>query len=100
MSTAYPNREHEDADKAAKRRALSSLRDIIEDAQTLQRRIENGYEPYGTDAQRIADKTIALAVNFSVLETLRDVREWHAADEAEKRGAEGGFQPLSRERSS
>lgn len=81
--TEYPNREHERADKAATRRALSSLYDIIDDAKALARRIEGGYEPHGTDAQRFADKAVALAINLGILETLRDVREWHAADKAE-----------------
>lgn len=81
-STSYPSREHANADKAARRRALKALDDIIEDAQTLKRRIEHGYEPHGEDAQRIADKAVAVAVNFAFLEQLRDVREWHAADQA------------------
>lgn len=79
----YPNREHANADKAARRRALKALDDIIEDAQALKRRIENGYEPHGTDAERLADKAIAASVNFAFLEQLRDVRAWHAADSAE-----------------
>lgn len=80
--TGYPNREHKNADEAARRRALAGLRDIVEDAQALFRRIENGYEPHGTDAQRLADKAVAITVSLSALETLRDVREWHAADTA------------------
>lgn len=83
MTPSYPNREHENADKAARRRAIKALDDIIDDAQTLQRRIARGYEPHGTDAQRRADKAVASAVNFAFLEQLRDVREWHAADLAE-----------------
>jgi hypothetical protein len=82
--TNYPNHEHENADKAARRRALRGLRDIIEDAEALARRIETGYEPHGTDAQRLADKAVSIAANLSALETLRDVREWHAADKAEE----------------
>lgn len=87
--TDYPNLEHLQADKAAARRALAGLRDIIEDAQTLARRIEAGYEPYGTDAQRLADKALSVAVNLSTLETLRDVRSWDAADAADAAAGEG-----------
>jgi hypothetical protein len=86
--TEYPNREHANADKAAQRRALVGLRDIIEDAENLVRRIKNGYEPHGTDAQRLADKAVSIAVNFSAMETLRDVREWHAAGQAEATATE------------
>jgi hypothetical protein len=81
--TAYPNREHENADNAARRRALAALRDIAEDAENLRGRIERGYEPHGTDADRFTAKSVKLALNLSVMETLRDVREWHAADVAE-----------------
>ena len=80
----YPNPEHRNADKAASRRALAALRDVIEHAETLARRIEGGYEPHGEDAQRIADAAIRVAVNFSALETLRDVRASYAADRAEE----------------
>jgi hypothetical protein len=62
--TDYPNREHLNADKAARRRALSGLRGIIEDAENLSRLIEGGYEPHGTDAQRFADKAVSIAVKL------------------------------------
>jgi citrate lyase beta subunit len=82
----YPNREHANADKAARRRAISALDSIEANARALARRIEDGsYEPHGEDAQRFAEATVKVAVNLGALETLRDVREWHAADEAEAR---------------
>ena len=48
VTPSYPNREHENADKAARRRAIKALDDIIDDAQTLQRRIARGYEPHAS----------------------------------------------------
>jgi len=81
--TTYPNREHERADKAARRRAITALDDIIADARMLQRRLEgDGYALGGSDVQNIVSKAVAAAVQFSALETLSDVREWHAADQA------------------
>jgi hypothetical protein len=85
--TDYPSRENANADKAARRRGLTALRSIAEDATALERRIEAGYEPYGEDAQRLADNAVKVAVQFSALETLRDAREWHEADQVELAGA-------------
>jgi hypothetical protein len=84
---AYPNREHADEDKAARRRALAKLRGIIEEARALARRIESGGDVDGSDARRLTDKAADLAVNLSAMETLRYVREWHAADQAEAAGS-------------
>lgn len=79
----YPNREHKNADEAARRRALTSLRALIEDAETLIRRIESGgYEPHGEDGTRFTSQAVKLTANLAYLEQLRDVREWHAADAA------------------
>ena len=74
--------EHQNAEKAATRRALQNLESIITDAETLKLRIERGSLLYGAEARRIAGETIILAVNLSALETLREAREWHAADQA------------------
>lgn len=84
----YPNCEHENADKAARRRALSGLRGIIEDAQALVRRIEGDHAVDGADARRLTDKGIDVAINLAAMETLREVREWHGADQAEAAKAE------------
>lgn len=80
----YPNRETWNKDRAAKLHALSALATIEEHAATLKRRIEGGYEPYGSDAHRFTDSVTQLTVAFTTTETLRDVREWHALDVAEQ----------------
>jgi hypothetical protein len=40
--TTYPNKEHENADKAARRRALNALNDIEREVAILRRRVEGG----------------------------------------------------------
>ena len=79
MSTAYPNREHQNADKAATRRALKALDEIIDHARLVRRRVENGASD-GSDTHILSDEVRKLTVNLGILEALRDVREWHAAD--------------------
>ena len=80
--TDYPNREHSNADKAARRRALAALEEIKAEADNFIRRIDKGYELSGADAERLVTKAFKVAVNFSIAETLSNVREWHAADQA------------------
>jgi hypothetical protein len=85
----YPNREHENADKAARRRALHALREIETSVGILRRRLQDDKaEPDGDDTQRIASLVRDLTQHHAVLGALRDVREWHVADQAEK--AESG----------
>jgi hypothetical protein len=83
--TGYPNREHANADKVARRRALAALDDIEGEVAFLRKRVNGGLgdgDDTGTPAERAADVTRHL----SVLGTLREVREWHAADEKEAAG--------------
>lgn len=80
----YPNRESWVAATSARRRALQALASLEENAATLKRRIEGGYAPYGSDAQRFTHTGTQLAAELAVMETMRDVLEWHAADKAEK----------------
>jgi hypothetical protein len=79
----YPNREHGNADRAAKRRALTALNSIIENAQLLVRALETDTALDPGASRRIADGAVSVAINLSALETLSDVREWHAADVAD-----------------
>jgi hypothetical protein len=79
---AYPNREHEKADKAAARRALNSLAAIEEQVRILRAKIESRHTVYGSDAGHITDNARNLTEHLQTLEVLRDVREWHAADMA------------------
>lgn len=80
---AYPNRGHQRADEAARRRAIRDLDQFREHAENMARRLREGYIPDGQDAQRFASALVNLTDNMGRLETLRDVREWAAADQAE-----------------
>ena len=81
--TAYPNREHENADKAARRRAVKALEGIAEETAILSRKLANGIRVDGDDSQTINGLVSALTVQLSVLGALHEVREWDAADRAE-----------------
>jgi hypothetical protein len=81
----YPNREHETADRRARRRALDALTVMIESAQHLARDL-NGWKDVELErAQVFPELAAKVTANLAMLETLRDVREWHAADVAEGR---------------
>jgi hypothetical protein len=82
--TSYPNREHANADKSARRRAATAL-DGIEAETSMLRRLLRGesVEPDGDDTQLITQHVRALVQQMSVLGALREVREWDAADIAE-----------------
>lgn len=77
----YPNREHGNADKAARRRALAALNGIEDETRMLRRKIATEVAD-GDDTQVLADHVRLLTRDLAVLGTLRDVREWHAADVA------------------
>ncbi len=78
----YPNREHENADKAAKRRASKALTDIAYEVNILGRRLEAGTVD-GGDTNILSDRVRQLTQHLSTLAALREVREWHAIDQAE-----------------
>jgi hypothetical protein len=80
--TDYPNREHRREDETARRQAMAGLQDIIDDARTLERRLANGTYTDVSDAQTLVAKAAEVTRRLAVLDTLRLVREWHAADEA------------------
>jgi len=81
----YPNREHRNADKAARRRARSALNDIAQHVAYLHRQLDLDSPSLDEDsAQPLAEKTRALTGHLARLGQLRDAREWHAADQAEK----------------
>lgn len=86
--TDYPNREHANADKAARRRALKALDEIASEAALMKRRLEDGHNACADDTQTLVHSVSRLTENLSVLAILRDVREWHAADEAEATATE------------
>lgn len=83
--TTYPNREHKNADSAARRRALRALGDIENEILVLRRRIDAGTAD-GDDAQIMTDRVREVVKNISILGALREVREWDAADKAEREG--------------
>lgn len=87
--TGYPNREHENADKAARRRALRALETITSEAETLQRALRlqptlpgPGRRVDADDTQVMSAAVQQLTGYLAELGTLHDVREWHAADAA------------------
>lgn len=80
--TDYPNREHENKDKAARRRAHAALDMIASEVSVVGRRIEGGGAD-ADDCRQMAEHVRALTEHLAVLETLREVREWHAADHPE-----------------
>lgn len=84
MATGYPNREHENADKAARRRTLKAAGDLIQAAALIAKRVELGIAE-GGDTSRLAGLARDLTEHVAVLGALRDVREWHAAGQAEER---------------
>jgi len=81
--TEYPNREHENADKAARRRALKAVDEIAGECALLRRKLEAGRDLDADDVQTITHSLMRLTQNLSALTVLRDVREWDAADKAE-----------------
>jgi hypothetical protein len=81
--TDYPNREHQVADEAARRRALAALDHITDEAEGRRQRILAGRPTDGDDTQTLTSLVRDLTVHLTVLGTLRDAREWHAADQAE-----------------
>lgn len=90
--TGYPNREHENADKAARRRALAALDTITSEAETLQRalRLQSTLPGPGRRADADDTQVMSAAVQgltgfLAELGTLYDVRQWHAADVAGQR---------------
>jgi hypothetical protein len=86
----YPNREHQNADQAATRRALHCLDGIESDVTILRRRLTQTGSTVsvdGADSGGLALRVRDLTEYLTVLETLRDVREWHALDQ---RDAEAG----------
>jgi hypothetical protein len=80
--TEYPNREHRREDETARRQAMIGLQDIIDNAKTLERRLANGTYTDVSDAQALVAGAVEVTRRLAVLDTLRHVREWHAADEA------------------
>jgi len=88
--TAYPNKEHERADRRARQRAMDALAELAGEAALLRRSVADGREVDGDDAQVLADLVRKLTRDLSVLGTLREVREWDAADKAEKAATTAG----------
>jgi hypothetical protein len=93
---AYPNREHKNADRAARRRALAALNAITAEAERLRQKLQEADNPLSSldsdDTRTMDGKVHDLTAEFAVIGALRDVREWHAADLAEAgKGAEDGF---------
>ena len=79
----YPNREHENADNAAKRRALQALADVEHEAAFLRRAIERDGHVSADQTATLAQQAADVIRQFAVLGTLREVRKWHAAGVAD-----------------
>jgi hypothetical protein len=99
--TEYPNREHENADKVARRRVQRNISDISEQLATLTRRLRlaestdsKGLYVDAADARPIVDAANRLTENLARLETLRDVREWPALVQPRDTGQLVGLEPI------
>jgi hypothetical protein len=99
VSAYWPNEPHQDADKEARLRAISTLRTLRAHADILTRRLESGTDVSGTDADWFARSVLELAKQLTILETLRLVRRWHEVDqlglelELRAAAAEAGLPP-------
>lgn len=95
--TGYPNREHRNASLAAHRRAIAALHELEAAARTLAHRLSDSGTYYvdASSASGLHEQAAKVTANFAVLETLRDVREWDAADKAQAAAEEE--ERLSRE---
>jgi hypothetical protein len=79
--TEYPNREHKNADEAARRAALVALGDIQQEVDILRRTLtQDARRVDGDSAQNLVNRALYLTRKLSVLGALYEVREWHAAD--------------------
>ena len=85
--TTYPNREHEAADRAARRRTLNTLEAIVSEAALIRQRVDNGRPVDGDNTQMLSSLVRGLTGYLAELGTLRDVREWDAADKRETNNA-------------
>lgn len=85
------SREHGNAERAAKRRALKQIDMIVERAITLESALRKNASVYGSDGRSLADMVNVLTENLAILETLGDVREWAKADEQEADGEATGL---------
>jgi hypothetical protein len=79
--TNYPNREHENADRAATRRAMRVLSGIDGEVRGLRLKLSRDQRVDASEAQVIAGQVRDLTGYLAELGTLRDVREWHAIDQ-------------------
>lgn len=80
--TTYPNREHQVADDSARRRALAELKSIEQEVGYLRAKLDRGSRVEPENAQPMHEKILDLIRDLAILSTLREVREWHAADVA------------------
>jgi hypothetical protein len=86
MSTVtYPNREHENTVNSATRRALSALDAISENVDLIRGKLAAGTVD-AADARYLQEQAGRMFEYLTTLETLRDVRDWHAADLADVLG--------------
>jgi hypothetical protein len=77
----YPNREHRNADRAARRHAHVALHELEGMALRLRQKLDTGSSEFeGSDADRLAEQAGKARTAFAEIAILRDVREWHAAD--------------------
>lgn len=80
--TIYPSREHGNADKAARRRALAAVDGIVDGALAIRKEVERGIRVDADDAQGLADNFRKLVGHLAEIGTLHDVRERDAAGRA------------------
>ena len=86
--TAYPNREHQNADALVRGRALAALDHMADEVVILRARIVREAAD-SDDTRQIASLARDITQHVSILGALREVREWHALDEAGDNPAAG-----------
>ena len=78
--TPFPERMHNQAVETHDRRARNALEAITKEAAMFLWRLENGQEVDPISVRQLAVEAIQACEHLSVLETLREVREWDDAE--------------------
>jgi hypothetical protein len=85
MAEWYPNHEHMNMDKSARRCAVTALDNLIADASMLRQRLLGGQarSVSSDDAASLRTEADRVRVHLAVAGTLREVRAWELADRAD-----------------
>lgn len=87
--TDYPNREHQTLERSARRRAAHLLGQMEAQAKVLRAKVASDHSYVdAADAGWAQEMAGKLREQLTIIETLREVREWHKADVADALAAE------------